>query len=83
MTDTNKAFELPIYWNDIEDIAMGLYERFGDDFTEPQIYRIRFTDLHKWVMEIPNFAGKSDESTEGHLEQIQSAWVYEWRDNQK
>lgn len=51
-------FELPIYWNDYEDIAMKLYERFGDDFGESQIYRIRFTDLHKWVMEIPNFTGK-------------------------
>jgi FeS assembly protein IscX len=83
MTNSNSNFELPIYWNDIEDIAISLYERFGDDFDESKIYRIRFTDLHKWVMEIPNFSGKADESTEGHLEQIQSAWVYEWRDNRK
>jgi FeS assembly protein IscX len=76
-------FALPFYWNDIEDIAMGLYEKFGDDFDESKIYRIRFTDLHKWVLELPNFSGKPEESTEGHLEQIQSAWVYEWRDNQK
>jgi hypothetical protein len=27
----------------------------------------------------PNFEGKKEESTEGHLEMIQSAWVYEWR----
>jgi len=27
--------------------------------------------------------GKREESNEGHLEMIQSAWVYEWRDNQK
>ncbi len=76
-------FALPFSWNDTEDIAMGLYEKFGDDFDESKIYRIRFTDLHKWVLELPNFSGKPDESTEGHLEQIQSAWVYEWRDNQK
>ena len=50
------TFEPPINWNDYEDIAMKLYERFGDDFTE---------------------------SNEGHLEMIQSTWVYEWRDNQK
>lgn len=78
-----EAFALPFTWNDIEDIAIGLYEKFGDDFDESKIYRIRFTDLHKWVMELPNFTGKAEESTEGHLEQIQSAWVYEWRDNQK
>ncbi len=76
-------FELPIYWNDHEDIAMKLYERFGDEFTEANIYRIRFTDLLKWTLEIPNFKGTSAESTEGHLEMIQSSWVYEWRDNQK
>jgi len=34
------SFELPIYWNDYEDIAMGLYEKFGDDFGESQIYRL-------------------------------------------
>ncbi len=77
------TFEPPIHWSDHEDIAMKLYERFGDAFGESQIYRIRFTDLHKWVMEIPNFSGTADQSTEGHLEMIQSSWVYEWRDNQK
>ena len=24
--------DLPIYWSDHEDIAIKLYERFGDDF---------------------------------------------------
>jgi FeS assembly protein IscX len=62
---------------------MKLYERFGSDFNEAKIYRVRFTDLLKWVMEIPNFKGTIAESTEGHLEMIQSTWVYEWRDNQK
>lgn len=76
------AFEPPIDWNDHEDIAQKLYERFGDSFGEGQIYRIRFTDLHKWVLELPGFTGKPDGSTESHLEQIQAAWVYEWRDNQ-
>jgi len=78
----NEKFELPIHWNDYEDIAMGLYEKFGDDFGESEIYRIRFTDLLNWVLSLPNFAGIREESNEGHLEQIQTAWVYEWRDNQ-
>ena len=76
-------FEPPIHWNDYEDIAMKLHERFGDDFTESKIYRIRFVDLRQWVLEIPNFAGTPAESNEGHLEMIQSSWVYEWRDCQK
>ena len=65
------TFEPPIHWNDYEDIAMKLHERFGDDFTESKIYRLRFTDLHKWVLEIPNFAGTPEQSNEGHLEMIQ------------
>lgn len=77
------SFELPIHWNDYEDIAIKLYEKFGDDFGESKIYRIRFTDLLDWILTIPSFVGKREESTEGHLEMIQSTWVYEWRDNQK
>lgn len=76
-------FELPIYWSDYEDIAMKLYERFGDDFNESKIYRIRFTELLEWVLEIAHFKGTREESNEGHLEMIQAQWVYEWRDNNR
>ena len=75
-------FNLPIDWQDHEDIAIKLYERFGDDFTESKIYRIRFTDLLEWILEISDFIGKREGSSEGHLEMIQAKWVYEWRDNQ-
>ena len=75
--------EPPIQWTDFEDIAMKLYERFGDGFDESRIYRIRFTELLDWVMEIPNFAGKKEECNEGYLEMIQAQWVYEWRDNNR
>lgn len=77
------TFEPPINWNDYEDIAIKLYEKFGDEFGESQIYRVRFTDLHKWVLALPHFEGKPEGSSEGHLEMIQSTWVYEWRDAQK
>ncbi len=80
------AFEdidnLPIFWTDHEDIGIKLYEKFGDVFDEGKIYRIRFTELLEWILEIPSFAGKREDCTEGHLEQIQAKWVYEWRDNQ-
>jgi len=75
-------FDLPMNWGDHEDIAMGLYDKFGDEFTESKIYRIRFTDLIEWVLELPNFVGKREACTEAHLELIQAKWVYEWRDNQ-
>lgn len=74
--------DLPFGWTDYEDIAIGLYEKYGDDFTESKIYRIRFTDLLDWVLALENFEGKREDSNEGHLEQIQAAWVHEWRDNQ-
>jgi FeS assembly protein IscX len=74
--------DMPISWADHEDIAIKLYDRFGDEFTESDIYRIRFTDLLDWIMEISNFEGKREDCSEGHLEQIQAKWVYEWRDNQ-
>lgn len=79
------AFEdfdnMPISWPDHEDIAFKLYERFGEEFNEGKIYRIRFTELIEKVHEIPNFEGKRENCNEGHLEQIQAKWVYEWRDN--
>ena len=72
---------MPIQWADHEDIAMALYERFGEEFDESKIYRVRFTDLLEWVLEIPHFAGKREDCNESHLEQIQAKWVYEYRDN--
>ncbi|GLR15494.1 Fe-S cluster assembly protein IscX [Portibacter lacus] len=74
--------DMPYSWADHEDVAMKLYDKFGDDFTESKIYRIRFTELIEWVLELPNFEGLREECNEAHLEQIQAKWVYEWRDNQ-
>ena len=38
-------------WHDVQDIAIALHEKFpGQDPLE-----IRFTDLHKWVRELPGF----------------------------
>jgi len=78
----SNSYEPPMHWQDHEDIAMALYEKFGDDFDESKIYRIRFTDLVEWVLALDNFEGKREGANEGHLEQIQAKWVYEWRDNQ-
>lgn len=73
--------DLPIAWSDYEDIAIKLYERFGPHFNESKIYRIRFTELLEWVLQIPSFTGTREESNEGYLEMIQSSWVYEWRES--
>ena len=63
-------------WDDIEDIAIGLTDAHPD--TEP--LTVRFTDMHKWIMELPKFAGKAEGSNESKLEAIQMAWDEEFRD---
>jgi FeS assembly protein IscX len=65
-------------WNDVEDIALALCEKFP--LTDP--LTVRFTDLHKWTVELAGFSGDPAASSEGKLEAIQMAWLEEWRDNQ-
>jgi FeS assembly protein IscX len=63
-------------WRDADDIAIALSERFPD--TDP--LTVRFTDLHRWVTELPGFSDDPKGSNEGILERIQMAWVEESRD---
>ncbi|MEW6445536.1 MAG: Fe-S cluster assembly protein IscX [Pseudomonadota bacterium] len=60
-------------WTDTLDIAIALDEAHPD--TDPQW--VRFTDLHAWVLELPDFAGAPDKSNEKILEAIQMAWIEE------
>ncbi|MGH7313077.1 MAG: Fe-S cluster assembly protein IscX [Candidatus Rokuibacteriota bacterium] len=62
-------------WRDSEDIGIALSERFPD--TDP--LAVRFTDLHRWVTELPGFADDPKGSTEASLEKIQMAWLEEYR----
>ena len=65
-------------WDHTEDIAIELYEKFPD--TDP--LTVRFTDLHKFITELPEFSDDASKSSEGKLEAIQMAWYEEWKDNQ-
>ncbi len=65
-----------IEWTDTEEIGILLQEKFPD--IEP--YTVRFTDLHKFVTELPGFIGNPAKSTEGLLEAIQTAWNEEYED---
>jgi FeS assembly protein IscX len=58
-------------WDDAEDIAEGLHARHPD--VDP--LGVRFTDLHRWVCELPDFGDDPKASSEGKLERIQMAWV--------
>lgn len=62
-------------WEDTEDIALALTEKHPD--VDP--LTVRFTDLHKWVTALPDFADDPKKSTEGKLEAIQMAWHEEYK----
>lgn len=60
-------------WTDTLDIAVALAEHHPD--IDPR--NIRFTDLHRWVMSLPEFADDANRSGEKILEAIQMAWIEE------
>ena len=66
-------------WDDTEDIAIALTDK------HPKVdpYTVRFTDLHKWITELPGFACDPAKSNEAKLEAIQGAWHEEWQDRTK
>ncbi len=63
-------------WDDAEDIGILLSE------THPQLdpLALRFTDLHRYVTELPDFHDNPAASNEGKLEAIQMAWHEEVQD---
>ena len=67
-----------IDWTDAEEIAIQLQEKYStvDPLT------VRFTDLHRYVTELPGFTGDKAKSNEGLLEAIQMAWYEEFKDAQ-
>jgi FeS assembly protein IscX len=64
-------------WSNLDDIAIALYE------AHPEIdpTNIRFTDLHKWIMDLDDFDDDPLKSNEAKLEAIQMAWLEEWQEN--
>ena len=63
-------------WDDADDIGILLSEK------HPEIdpLTVRFTDLHRYVTELPEFKGNPKMSKEGKLEAIQMAWHAEFLD---
>ena len=60
-------------WTDTLEIAMALADLHPD--VDPQT--VRFTDLHRWVTELPEFDDEPSRSGEKILEAIQMAWIEE------
>jgi FeS assembly protein IscX len=63
-------------WDDVEDIAIAL----ADKHRAVAPLEVRFTDLRRYVIELPGFADDPGASDETKLEAIQMAWHEEWED---
>jgi FeS assembly protein IscX len=62
---------MQLKWTDVDQIAEHLKERFPE--VDP-LY-VRFTDLHRWIRELPGFLDDPSRSNEAILEAIQMAWL--------
>lgn len=60
-------------WTDTLEIAMALDEAHPE--VDPA--RVRFTDLHRWVLALSGFTDDPERSGERILEAIQQAWIDE------
>ena len=60
-------------WTDVQDIAIELEEAHP----EADNVNLRFTDLHKWVLDLPDCEDEPGRSNEKILEAIQAAWIEE------
>ena len=65
-----------ILWTDAEEIGIQLQEKFPD--IDP--LQVRFTDLHRYVTELPGFVDDPAKSNVPRLEAIQMAWHEEFQD---
>lgn len=63
-------------WTDTIRIAEELHDKYPD--VDP--LTIRFTDLHRWVLELDGFDDLPERSGEEILEAIQAAWIEEAAD---
>jgi len=63
-------------WDNAEDIGILLSDK------HPQLdpLSVRFTDLHRYVTELPEFKGDPKQSNESKLEAIQMVWHEEFQD---
>lgn len=64
---------MSLRWTDINEIAQALFDKHQE--MDPQY--VRFTDLHRWICELPDFSDDPKKSNEKILEAIQMAWINE------
>jgi FeS assembly protein IscX len=64
---------MALKWTDSLEIAIAL----ADAHAEVDPRYVRFTDLHRWVCELPEFGDEPQRSNEKILEAIQQNWIDE------
>lgn len=66
---------MALKWTDVQDIGIELFD------THPEIdpLTVRFTDLHRYVRELPGFDDDPEKSSEKILESIQMVWYEEYK----
>jgi len=69
---------MSLTWEDVEDLGVEL----ADAYAGVDPLSVRFTDLHRFVIELPDFDDDPKSSDEAKLEAIQMAWLEEFRDRQ-
>lgn len=62
-------------WTDVNRIAEALH----DKFPEVDPLKVRFVDLHNWVVDLEEFDDDHKHGGEKVLEAIQMAWIDEAR----
>ncbi|NKQ12339.1 Fe-S cluster assembly protein IscX [Pseudomonas sp. SST3] len=64
---------MALKWSDVLDIAIELAESKPD--VDPRY--VNFVELHRWVVELPDFSDDPKRGGEKVLEAIQAAWIEE------
>jgi FeS assembly protein IscX len=64
---------MALKWADVLDIAIEL----ADTKSEVDPRYVNFVELHRWVVELPDFADDPKRGGEKVLEAIQGAWIDE------
>ena len=60
-------------WQDTQDIAIAL----EDKYPHKDNINLRYTDFHRWIVELDEFDDDPQKSNEKILEAIQTAWIEE------
>ena len=68
---------MELKWQDAQDIAIRLVE----EHPESDPLTVRFTDMHAWIVGLPDFKDDPKKSNEAILEAIQMAWHEEYQDS--